>query len=231
VKRYIFFISACLIFVANTSCTKPDYKKAANDFIASKSPAKNYTIREVDNTESPDWKAVVVYVKQNMMSMPVILFVSADGKSVVLNSMVYVNNKPIFTKRFDPELGRIDFKLTDKDRFVYNPAGKKTVYMFTDPDCPYCKKAKETLINYSGEYRVIVKYFPLEQIHPGSTQKAIAEQAEWLKKSRKDIATDADRLREAERIVKEDIAEAQKADIQGVPIYVMEDGSLKQGLF
>jgi predicted DsbA family dithiol-disulfide isomerase len=32
-------------------------------------------------------------------------------------------------------------------------------------------------------------------------------------------------------MVEEDIAEAQKAGIAGVPTYVMEDGTLKQGLF
>ncbi len=98
-------------------------------------------------------------------------------------------------------------------------------------DCPYCKKAKERLQNYTGEYRVIVKYFPLEQIHPGATQKAIREQAEWLKKNRKDLPKEADILTEARRMVEEDIMEAQKAEMTGVPTYVMDDGSLKQGLF
>ena len=141
-----------------------------------------------------------------------------------------LTTKPIFTKKLEPELGKIDFKLTEKDRIVYNPSGKKTVFMFTDPDCPFCLKAKEKLQTYNGEYRVVVKYFPLEKIHPGATKKAIGEQAEWLKKTSKDINT-ADILKEAKRMVEEDIMEAQKAQLGGVPIYVMEDGTLKQGLF
>jgi thiol:disulfide interchange protein DsbC len=165
-----------------------------------------------------------------MANMPVLFFVSSDGKSIVPNSMVFVNNKPIFTKSLQPELGKIDFKLTEKDRFVYNPSGKKPLIMFTDPDCPFCKKAMEKIQNYNGEYRVVVKYFPLEQIHPGATKKAIDEQAEWLKKTRTDLKG-ADILQEAKKMVEEDIAEAQKAGIGGVPAYVMEDGTLKQGLF
>ena len=102
--------------------------------------------------------------------------------------------------------------------------------MFTDPDCPYCLKAKEKLQTYNGEYRVVVKYFPLEQIHPGATKKAIDEQAEWLKKTRPDLKG-ADIQKEAKRMVEEDIMEGQKAQINGVPSYVMEDGTLKQGLF
>ena len=229
-KKSALFVFLFMLALINVSCTKPDYKKFADDFIKSATPLKDYTIKAVEDTVSPDWKAVVVYVKQNRASMPVLFFVSRDGKMVVPNSMVYMNNKPIYTKKHEPELGRIDFKPTERDRIVFNPSGKTTVIMFTDPDCPYCKKAKEKLQAYSGEYRVIVKYFPLEQIHPGATMKAMGEVAEWLKKSGKDLAG-TDITKEARRMVEEDIMEAQKAEIGGVPTYIMEDGTLKQGLF
>lgn len=230
-KRKLLFLFILIISLINSSCAKPDYKKIADDFIKKASQVKNYSIRSVEDTNSADWKAVVVYVKENTANVPVIIFVSRDGKSVVPNSMVFAGNKPIFEKRFEPELGRIDFKPADKDRFVFNPSGKKLVYMFFDPDCPYCKKAREKLNTYNGEYRVVLKYFPLEQIHPGATQKAIDEEAGWLKKSRKDITKEADIIKEAKRMVDEDIAEAQKAGLSGVPAYVMEDGTIKQGLF
>lgn len=231
VKRIILLLSVVIIVLINASCSKPDYKKITDDFIKASTPLKEYTIREVENTSSSNWKAVIVYVKQDRANIPVLFFVSSDGKSIVPSSMVFVNNKPIFTKNPEPELGKIDFKLTEKDRAVYNPSGKKTVVMFTDPDCPYCLKAKEKLQSYNGEYKVVVKYFPLEKIHSGATQKAIDEQAEWLKKTRKDITSAAEILKEAKKMVEEDIMEAQKAQIGGVPTYVMEDGTLKQGLF
>jgi thiol:disulfide interchange protein DsbC len=231
VKTIILSASVAVFVLFSVSCAKPDYKKIADEFIKSSTPLKDYSIREVADTNSSLWKAVIVYIRQGRANMPVLLLVSSDGKTVVPNSMVYVGNKPVFTKQLQPELGRIDFKLTEKDRIVYNQQGKNTVYMFTDPDCPYCKKAKEKLLDYHGEYRVVVKYFPLEKIHPGATQKAIAEQAEWLKRNRKDLTKEADSLREARRMVEEDIMEAQKAQIEGVPTYVMSDGSLTQGLF
>jgi len=231
VKKIALMIVLSIIILTNMSCARPDYKKVANDFITSSTPLKDYAIREVANTSSSGWKAVLVYAKQGRANMPLVIFVSSDGKSVVPNSMVYADNKPIFTRHLEPELGRIDFRLSEKDRFVYNPSGKKTIYMFTDPDCPYCLKAKEKLQSYSGEYRVVVKYFPLEQIHPGATSKAVSQEADWLKENRKDLAGKADILKEARRIVQEDIMEAQKAEISGVPTYVMEDGTLKQGLF
>ncbi len=231
VKRLVALISISMIMVGGMSCSKPDYKKVTDDFIKATSKIKDYSIREVTDTSSSGWKAVIVYVKQGRANMPVVFLVSSDGRSIVPNSMVYADNKPIFTRSLQPELGRIDFKLSDKDRFIYNPSGKIPVYMFTDPDCPFCKKAREKLQSYNGEYRVIVKYFPLEKIHPGATGRAISEEAGWLKKSRKDLTKDADIMKEAKRLVEEDIAEASRAEITGVPAYVMEDGTLKQGLF
>lgn len=230
-KKIILWVLVLMVVYANISCSNPDYKKVVNDFITTSTPIKDYTIREVETTSSPKWKAVIVYIRQGRTNMPNVLFVSADGLSIVPNSMVFVNNKPIFTKKLEPELGKIDFRLSGNDRRVYNPSGNKTVYMFTDPDCPFCKQAKEKLQSYNGEYRVVVKYFPLEQIHPGATQKAIGEEAEWLKNNRKDLVKEADIFKEAKRMVEEDIAEARKAEIMGVPTYVMEDGTVKQGLF
>lgn len=230
-KRNILFLSIFMIFLINASCTKPDYKKITDVFIKKTTQVRDYSVRSVEDTNSSEWKAVVVYVKENTANVPVIFFVSRDGKSIVPNAMVFAENKPIFSKRFEPELGRIDFKPADKDRYVFNPSGKKVVFMFYDPDCPYCNKAREKLKTYNGEYSVVLKYFPLEQIHPGATQKSIDEEAGWLKKSRKDITKEADILKEAKRMVEEDIAEGQKAGLNGVPAYVMEDGTLKQGLF
>jgi thioredoxin-related protein len=230
-KKSVLWVFVFITVVASSSCGKPDYRKIANDFITTTTSIKNFTIREVADTSSSDWKAVIVYVKQGVVNTPILFFVSSDGKAVVPNSMVFVDNKPIFTRKLEPELGRIDFKLTEKDRIVYNPSSKNLVFMFYDPDCPYCNKAMEKIRSERGEYRVVVKYFPLEQIHPEATKKAIGQLAEWLKKNRKDLTRDADILKEAKRMVEEDIMEAEKAQIQGVPTYVMEDGTLKQGLF
>jgi glutaredoxin len=231
VKKTALLISLWVLLLSGASCTRPDYKKVTDDFIKTTGGMKDYSIRGVEDTESRDWKAVIVYARQGSTNIPLVFLVSRDGRSIVPSSRVYVNNRPVFTKRLEPEPGRIDFKLTTEDRIVYNPSGTKSVYMFTDPDCPFCKKARENLRNYHGEYRVVLKHFPLERIHPGATRKAIAEQAEWLRDNRKDITKEAERLKEAEKIVEEDIAEGRRAEIQGVPTYVMEDGSLKQGLF
>ncbi len=230
-KRTLLLLALFLIALASVSCAKPDYKKVVADFITANSQVRDFEVREVADTKSSAWKAVIVYTNQGAAKVPVLFLVSTDGKSIVANSMVFVENKPVFEQQLQVELGKVDFKPSELDRIVINPSGKTVVYMYTDPDCPFCTKAREKLKTYSGDYRVIVKHFPLEQLHPGATRKAVAEQAEWLKKTRKDLTKDSDVLSLAQKIVNEDMSEARRANIEGVPTYIMADGSLKQGLF
>lgn len=232
----IFAVVAAIFIQPGLVFAGQNYKQAVDNFLkelgAKSNIASNYEIREVLDTASPGWKAVVVYFKQGRAKQPVIFLISKDRKSIVPNSMVYVDNKPVFNKRFQPEFEKIDFKLTEKDRIVYNPSGTKTVFMFSDPDCPYCKQVDEKLKDYNGEYRVVRKHFPLEQIHPDAKRKAVEMQEDWLRKVKKDDLPSEEALKEeAKRIVDEDIAEAARAEVPGTPFFILEDGSVLMSLF
>jgi thioredoxin-related protein len=204
-----------------------DYKQTTTDFIAATVPPQiaiqGIEVKEVLDTESPEWKAVIVYFKRGQVKQPMSIFISADGKTIIPGGMVFVNNKPIFTKSLQPEFEKVSFTLTGENRIVFNPSGKKTVFMFFDADCPYCRQVKEQLKTYSGEYRVVLKHFPLEQIHPKAKGKAIELQSEWMTSKGKGINNLKE---EAKKIVEEDIEEGKKAEVQGTPFYVMEDGSV-----
>lgn len=225
---FVVFVSS-MVFAAQQQ-EQVDYKGIVNAYINSTLPPSypiGIEIRDVLNTASPDWKVVVVYLKQNKMKQPVPFFVSKDGKSLVPGSMVIVDNKPIFTKKFQPEFEKITIKFSEKDRIVYNPGGQNTVFMFFDPDCPYCKQVEEKLKTYNGSYRVVLKHFPLV-IHPDAKNKSIAMQSKWLK-DKKMIHKDIDK--EARKIVDEDISEAKKAEIMGTPFFVDADGNIITNIF
>lgn len=225
---HVSFISLLFcIFAGAPLYAETDYKQKAMDFIAATAPPQiaiqGIEVKEVLDTESPEWKAVIVYFKRGKVKQPMSIFISADGKTIIPGGMVFVNNKPIFTKNLQPEFDKIAFKLTEENRIVFNPSGKKTVFMFFDADCPYCQQVKEKLKTYNGEYRIILKHFPLEQIHPGAKGKAIELQSEWMGSKGKDISN---LNKEAKRIVEEDIEEGKKAEVQGTPFYVLDDGAV-----
>ena len=87
-KRTFLLMALVVTVMASASCTKPDYKKLVNDFILATTSVRDFEIREIADTKSDKWKAVIVYTKQGASKMPVPFFVSTDGKVIVPNAMV-----------------------------------------------------------------------------------------------------------------------------------------------
>lgn len=63
---------------------------------------------------------------------------------------------------------------SDNALIMGNPKGKKRLYVFTDPDCPFCAKLHEELkklVASEKDLAVVVKLFPLP-MHPNSYDKS-----------------------------------------------------------
>jgi thiol:disulfide interchange protein DsbC len=58
--------------------------------------------------------------------------------------------------------------------------GRRTLAVFSDPDCPYCKKLEQELAKVD-DVTVYTFLMPLEQLHPDSRAKA---DAVWCSKDR-----------------------------------------------
>ncbi|MEN2995230.1 MAG: thioredoxin fold domain-containing protein [Thermodesulfovibrio sp.] len=74
-----------------------------------------------------------------------------------------------FFKSFQSEIEKVVV-------FSYKPDGaSKYIYMITDPDCPFCEKAKGEVKKWADLRKVEVKVilFPLERIHPQAKEKSI----------------------------------------------------------
>ncbi|MEW6409769.1 MAG: thioredoxin fold domain-containing protein [Nitrospirota bacterium] len=183
-----------------------------------------------DFKEIPNFKAVRLTVDQGMMKIPLVLYISND-KKVLISGEIFRDGENI-TQRLagDVEFKKIDIKLREKDRIVYNPEGKKTIFMFSDPDCPASKRALEAIKAYRGkDYRVVIKHYPLESIHPEAKKRAIEEQCRWLSKN-KPVLSKAEgkercnsELRKiATKMVTEDIEEGRKIGVTGTPTFIMD---------
>lgn len=69
-------------------------------------------------------------------------------------------------------------------------SGKKELYVFTDPQCPYCVQLEREVLSglSKKEYKIHYFFYPLRQIHPDAeamslfvmSQKTAAEKAEAL---------------------------------------------------
>ena len=51
--------------------------------------------------------------------------------------------------------------------------GKRRIAIFQDPDCPFCKRLEQQELTRIDNLTMYILLYPLEQIHPGATEKSI----------------------------------------------------------
>lgn len=113
------------------------------------------------------------------------------------------------------------------DKAIKMGSGKNTVVEFTDPDCPYCRKASEFLSKKSDVTRYVF-FFPLKQMHPDAEGKSKyiicgGEQAYKEvysgKHDKKRVELDKKCDQKAADILKEHIKVAQSLGVRGTPAF------------
>lgn len=67
----------------------------------------------------------------------------------------------------------------DADEFIYgNPEAEVFIVEYSDIDCPFCARVHPTLKsvvdNSNGTVAWVYRHFPIEQLHPEATRKAMA---------------------------------------------------------
>jgi thiol:disulfide interchange protein DsbC len=124
----------------------------------------------------------------------------------------------------------------DKAVVIGNPTGAKKIYVFTDPDCPYCKKAHlelKKLATIAPDVAIHIMLFPLP-MHPAAFDKARTmfetKSLELMDKAfdGKDVPKPT---RESSKAAIDEIIKFANANgISGTPTVVMPDGKIEVGM-
>jgi thiol:disulfide interchange protein DsbC len=116
-----------------------------------------------------------------------------------------------------------------------NPDGKKRLFVFTDPDCPFCSKLHTELIKLiymEPDLAIFVKMFPLK-MHPGAYDKArviLGGDAPYLlNKAFAGEQLPAPGPKDAKEPVDESIKLGQSLGITSTPTLVLPDGRIVAG--
>src|SRR3989338_5623676 len=150
---------------------------------------------------------------------------------VLINRLIPVDDigKPPPIRKIDLNL----IPLTDA-LIIGNPSAKNRVIVFTDPDCPYCKKfhteMKET-IKKNKDIVFYIKLFPLVNVHPEAYEKS---KAILCKNSLKllDDAIEGKKLPKADcdtKAADENLKLTEQLGINVTPTIILPDGRLIPG--
>jgi len=117
-----------------------------------------------------------------------------------------------------------------------NPKGSKKLYVFTDPDCPYCKKGHlelKKLAAIAPDVAIHIMLFPLP-MHPAAYDKSRAvietKSLDVLDKAFDGQQIPAPTKESSRKAIDEIIAFANANGISGTPTMVMPDGKVEVGM-
>jgi thiol:disulfide interchange protein DsbC len=123
-----------------------------------------------------------------------------------------------------------------KEAFVYGK-GTEEYFLFTDPECPYCKKFEEYLPQIEDKVKIRVFYFPLESHENAKdlslyilSQKTASQKVEAmfsgidnLEKAKNAKYTQAE-LAKLEKTLEEQVQVGMNLNVQGTPTIFDKDG-------
>lgn len=116
-----------------------------------------------------------------------------------------------------------------------NPKGKKKLFVFTDPECPYCAKMHvelKKLVSLEPELAIYIKLYPLK-MHPKAYDKArviLGEKSlKLLEQSFAGQPLPAPKAKDAKKPVDETIKFAEGIGIKSTPTLVLQDGRIIPG--
>ena len=128
---------------------------------------------------------------------------------------------------------RIDFPqlpLTDAIKTVHGK-GERVLAVFSDPDCPYCKRLDAELDKLNNVTLYTFPY-PLEGLHPEAVDKSVAV---WCAPDRARAWADLMKIgktpakRKCDNPIERNIQLAQRLGIQGTPTLLSADGRMLPG--
>lgn len=189
-------------------------------------------IEKQDIVKSP-FKGVYEVITRNPIDS---VLVSEDGKYLIQGDVIDLNNKSLIKKSNKIK----DLKLTlinsieDKDKIIYSAKNEKyTINVFTDVDCPFCKKLHRNM-SKMNDLGITVKYLasPLASLHPTAQGKM---QKIWCADDRNqamddykinNITPDVDNCKNP---VAEQLKLSQKIGVNGTPAIFLSDGTSLPG--
>lgn len=162
-----------------------------------------------------------------------VLYSDMTGSFLINGHLIDVQNKVDLTDRADQDLSKIDPKILPlADSFAeVRGTGKRQLYVFSDPDCPYCKRL-ESEFPKLNDVTIHVFLYPLVSIHPNAHTNAVAV---WCAKDRVKAwdntmqNSSPPKAATCDNPVDRNVALGEKLGFTGTPTLVFADGRVMAG--
>jgi thiol:disulfide interchange protein DsbC len=165
-----------------------------------------------------------------------IAYTDANAKYLLFGHVFDMATQEDLTQKRLDEVSKVAFDKLPLDKAIKIVKGKGThrFAVFSDPDCPFCKKL-ETSLKGENDYTEYVFLFPIDGLHPGATAKAESIWCAGPEKARAKawVNAVADGKEPISKHCANPIADNQKLGssfgVQGTPTLINANGKLVPG--
>ena len=200
-------------------------------------PEQKTTVEQTIRSQLPDFQ--IDWVKPSIIDglyeVKVgkdLFYVDTTGRHLINGNMFDTDTKQNLTKMRMEEINRIDWSALPLEKAIVSGDDDGIpIAVFTDPDCPFCRKLEENLKKAEG-LKVYTFLYPLENLHPKARAKS---EAIWCSKNRhkalQKVMLKGKSLDKAdcETPVADIIALANRLGISGTPTMIASDGRRRSG--
>lgn len=163
-----------------------------------------------------------------------VLFISDDLSILINGEVVDLGaNKSLTGELKQANRPKVDLSLLNPADAIAFGSGTRTLYVFSDPDCPHCR-ALEVDLKQLRDTRVYVFPFPLTGLHPRAAE--VAESIWCSAPAERQAAWQAYLLlgtepapRRCDNPLARNLAIGQSMQINGTPALIFSDGTLIPG--
>lgn len=102
-----------------------------------------------------------------------IIYTDAKAKYIVVGAMYDIDTKTNLTEERLRKLNRVDVAQLPLDMAIKKVKGngERTLFVFSDADCPFCAKLEQELKNVDN-VTVYTFLFPIDSLHPDAARKS-----------------------------------------------------------
>lgn len=164
-----------------------------------------------------------------------VIYTNKDGKYFMFGHLFDMQKQTDVTAELMETLSRIDIsRLPLDDAFItVHGTGERHLYLFSDPDCPYCKRLEKALKQLDN-VTIHTFLFPIAELHPRAPDKtrgvwcAKDQNVAWRALMNEGTQPDSN-TGDCANPIDRNVRLAASLGIEGTPAMIFENGLLVQG--
>ena len=169
-----------------------------------------------------------------VLSGKTVIYTDAKGDYMIVGDFIDIKNRKSLTDERTAQLNAVEYDSLPFDMAIKEVRGngKLQVAVFSDPDCPYCKRLEHEFAKMT-DITIYNFMMPIPSLHPSAEAKAVriwcspnrtAAWTEWMRKG-----TVPPESAGCENPVKETMALGNRYGFNGTPTVVLPNGKVMAG--